>query len=77
MKNGFPDSINTLTAYISNAERRFEEDKPKKWWVVVQLLIMGLIAGYYVPLWIAHKAYPHSRNAIDNSMGAFGTAKLD
>ena len=77
MKNGFPESIHTLIAYISNAERRFEEDKPKKWWVVVEFLIMGIIAGYYIPIWIAHQAYPHSRSAINESMGVFGDAKLD
>ena len=69
MKGGFPESLITLSAYLSNAERRFDEDKPKKWWVMVEFLIMGIIGGYYIPMWIAEAVYPHERTTITDLMG--------
>ena len=71
------ESLHTLSAYLSNAERRYTEDKPRKWWVMIEFLIMGIIGGYYIPMWIAMAAYPHERGTIDNIMGGHFSGNLN
>ena len=52
----------------SNAYRRYKENRPAKWWVVIEFFLMGTVAGYYVPLWFGMAVNPHVRTRIDTLM---------
>ena len=52
----------------SNAYRRYKENRPGKWWVVIEFFLMGIIAGYYIPLWFGMGVNPHVRTRIDTLM---------
>jgi len=57
--------LNTLEAYTTNAQRRYKENRPAKWWVVIELFMMGCITGYFVPIWCGMIVNPHTRTRID------------
>jgi len=61
-------SLKTLMASRSNAYRRYKENRPAKWWVVIEFFLMGTVAGYYVPLWFGMAVNPHVRTRIDTLM---------
>ena len=69
--------MHTLTAYLTNAENRYDEDKPRKWWVMVEFLIMGVIAGYFIPEWLGMACNPHKRDRIDDLMRSHFTGGFD
>jgi len=58
-------SLNVLQAWKNNGERRYMENRPGKWWVVIEFLLMGTIAGYFIPLWCGMIVNPHVRTRID------------
>lgn len=57
-----------MEAYADNAQRRYKENRPAKWWVVVELFMMGCIAGYFIPIWCGMIVNPHTRTRIDTLM---------
>lgn len=61
-------TLNNLSAWNANAKRRYLEDKPKLYWVVLELFIMGIIVGYWVPIWCSRIVNPHERTRIDTLM---------
>ena len=60
--------MNELIAFVNNAERRYKENRPGKWWVTIEYCIMGIIAGYFIPLWLGMLVNPHTRTRIDIKM---------
>jgi hypothetical protein len=69
LKGGdFEDSLRSQCVYLANARRRFTEEKPKMWQVMIEYFIIGVIAGYYLPLWIGEAAAPNSRVPIATLM---------
>lgn len=62
------NKINTFQGFANNAERRYKENRPGKWWVVIEFFLMGSITGYFVPLWFGMVVNPHTRHRIDKMM---------
>lgn len=60
--------INTFHGLVDNAERRYKENRPGRWWVVIEFFLMGSITGYFVPLWFGMIVNPHTRHRIDKLM---------
>lgn len=67
-------SISIIQGWRANAERRYKENRPGKWWVFGEWVIMGLIAGFFIPYWFGMVHNPHSRARIDEF---FAKTKFD
>lgn len=68
LKGGLSKSIKTITSYVNSAERKYQEEKPYKWYVTMEYLIIGVIGGYFLPMWCAEGANPNSRTPINDIM---------
>jgi hypothetical protein len=62
-------TLNNLSAWNANARRRYLEDKPRVYWVMIELFIIGVITGYWVPVWCSMIVNPHERTRIDTLLG--------
>ena len=71
------ETLRTMKLARSNAYRRYKENRPGKWWDVIQFFLLGTIAGYYVPLWFGMAVNPHERTRIDALMNSTFPGGID